>query len=86
MSKLTTFSLTLKEEEKSAREKVVLPFWKKEQQAQSDDKNSKVNEIDEDEENVRINRVSDKNSGKIYYEPDEGDDWDDEDPDDDLDF
>ena len=27
------------------------------------------------------------NSGtKIYYEPDSGDDWDDEDPDDDLDF
>ena len=24
--------------------------------------------------------------GKIYYEPDEGDDWDEEDPDDDLDF
>ena len=24
--------------------------------------------------------------GKIYYEPDSGDDWDDEDPDDDLDF
>ena len=24
--------------------------------------------------------------GKIYYEPDDGDDWDEEDPDDDLDF
>ena len=25
-------------------------------------------------------------SNKIYYEPDSGDDWDDEDPDDDLDL
>ena len=24
--------------------------------------------------------------GAIYYEPDSGDDWDDDDPDDDLDF
>ena len=33
MSKLTTFSLELSEEEKRARSKVVMPFWKEEQKA-----------------------------------------------------
>ena len=31
-------------------------------------------------------QIPGKAAGKIYYEPDSGDDWDDEDPDDDLDF
>ena len=33
MSKLTTFSLELSEEEKRARNRVVMPFWKEEQKA-----------------------------------------------------
>ena len=70
---LTTFQVTLSEEEKQAREKVALPFWKKRQE-----------EFD-DEGSVKITKAEDKAS-KIYYEPDDADDWDEEDPDDDLDF
>ncbi|XP_075225674.1 elongator complex protein 5 [Lycorma delicatula] len=55
-SQLTTFNLGLKEEEKLARSKLVLPYLKTE-----------------------------NSGGSIYYEPDENDDWDEEDPDDDLD-
>ena len=58
---------------------MVLPFWKEEQKRKSQQV--------EDEEEVRINQTSKKSdTGKIFYEPDEVDDWDDEDPDDDLDF
>ena len=31
-------------------------------------------------------KISGEETSKIYYEPDSGDDWDDEDPDDDLDI
>jgi len=31
-------------------------------------------------------KIQGEDPGKIYYEPDSGDDWDDDDPDDDLDF
>ena len=64
VEKLTTFSLgTIKQTEKEAKEKLVLPFYKEGQV-----------------------KISGESNSKIYYEPDSGDDWDDEDPDDDLDF
>ena len=76
IDKLTTFSLaTNKEAEKVAKDNLVLPFYKEPQKAGE----------------VKIQKSGPTSSaseseGKIYYEPDSGDDWDDEDPDDDLDF
>lgn len=74
VNRLTTFNLGLKDEERTARDKVVLPFLKPEQKPE------------EEEEAVRINPRSAEGESKIYYEPDDADDWDEEDPDDDLDF
>ncbi|KAL1123337.1 hypothetical protein AAG570_002422 [Ranatra chinensis] len=54
---MTTFKLSLKEQELESRRNLVLPYLKKKDEV---------------------------GSGKIFYEPDERDDWDDEDPDDDL--
>ncbi len=71
MDQWSSFSLSLTAEEKGERAKLVLPYVK-------------TRERDDDEE-VRVN-VHKKSEGKIYYEPDEADDWDEEDPDDDLDF
>ena len=86
MDKLTTFSLGLSEKEKEARNRVVMPFWKPEQKAAAAAKKEKQEE-EEEEDVVRINsKAASANQGKIYYEPDEADDWDEEDPDDDLDF
>ena len=71
---LTTFNLeTTKDTEKKAKDNLVLPFYKDTQIAGQ----------------VKIQGQGESKSeaeGKIYYEPDSGDDWDDEDPDDDLDF
>ena len=69
---LTTFNLeTTKDKEKKAKDSLVLPFYKDTQIAGQ----------------VRIQgQAKTETVGKIYYEPDSGDDWDDEDPDDDLDF
>lgn len=73
---LTTFNLeTTKDKEKKAKDSLVLPFYKDTQVAGQ----------------VKIqgqaeNKSETETAGKIYYEPDSGDDWDDEDPDDDLDF
>ena len=73
---LTTFNLeTTKDKEKKAKDSLVLPFYKDTQIAGQ----------------VRIQGQAEtkretETVGKIYYEPDSGDDWDDEDPDDDLDF
>ena len=73
---LTTFNLeTTKDKEKKAKDNLVLPFYKDTQVAGQ----------------VKIqgqaeNKSETETAGKIYYEPDSGDDWDDEDPDDDLDF
>ncbi|XP_076472527.1 elongator complex protein 5-like [Babylonia areolata] len=53
-----TFNLSLKPEEKAAKDQVVLPYT----------------------------QMSSPDSGVIHYVPDEDDDFDDEDPDDDLDF
>lgn len=84
MNKLTTFNLELSEREKEARNKVDMPFWKPEQKATAA---AAREEAGGDEDAVRINSKSgDATRGMIYYEPDDGDDWDDEDPDDDLDF
>ena len=73
---LSTFNLgTTKEKEKEAKDSLVLPFYKEPQ---------KIGEV-----KLQKGDTSDKGeveAGKIYYEPDSGDDWDDEDPDDDLDF
>ena len=87
MSKLTTFSLQLSEEEKRARSEVVMPFWKEEQKAAAAVA-AGGGEVEEEEDAVRITskRAAAESQGKIYYEPDDGDDWDEEDPDDDLDF
>jgi len=41
---------------------------------------------DEQKENAGEVKIQGEVPGKIYYEPDSGDDWDDDDPDDDLDF
>ncbi len=77
ISRMTTFNLGLTQKEREAKEKLVLPFFKEEQ---------KVLE-EEEEEGVRIQSGRAKEtSGMIYYSPEDVDDWDDEDPDDDLDF
>lgn len=55
-TKLTTFKLSLEDNEKETRSQVVLPYLKTTQAPK----------------------------GAIFYEPDNNDDWDDEDPDDDL--
>ena len=55
-------------------DKLVLPFYKEPQ---------KIGEVKIQNTGSGSQGESD---GKIYYEPDSGDDWDDEDPDDDLDF
>ena len=71
---LTTFNLeTRKDKEKKAKDNLVLPFYKDTQVAGQVKIQSQTESKTETE-------------GKIYYEPDSGDDWDDEDPDDDLDF
>ena len=80
LKKLTTFNLGLKESERQAKEKVVLPYWREEQKKHLNQGEEK------DEEVVRINKKKGAAEPTIYYEPDEGDDWDEEDPDDDLDF
>ena len=75
IDKLTTFNLnTSKDAEKEAKDKLVLPFYKEPQ---------KIGEVKIQNTGSGSQGESD---GKIYYEPDSGDDWDDEDPDDDLDF
>ncbi|XP_076318375.1 elongator complex protein 5 isoform X2 [Tachypleus tridentatus] len=57
-----TFNLTLKDDEKKARDQLVLPYTR---------------------EAVSL---SSGGTGKIFYEPDEADDLDEDDPDDDLDI
>lgn len=54
---LTTFKLSLGNQEKRARSELVLPY-------------------------IRTNK---EKGGKVFYQPDAADDWDEEDPDDDLD-
>ncbi len=83
VDKLTTFNLSLTDKEKAARDKLVLPFYKEGQKQQQ--------KQEEEQEEVRItskssNAESTSKVGNIYYSPEEVDDWDEEDPDDDLDF
>jgi len=76
INKLTTFNLnTRKESEQEAKSALVLPFYTDEQK--------RVAGIGEHQGQVNI---PGEKKGAIYYEPDSGDDWDDDDPDDDLDF
>lgn len=89
LNKLSTFNLGLKDQEREARGKVVLPFWKAEQMSNKTRNFAEdaTEQEDDEEASVRINpKVAPAFSGAIYYEPDEADDWDEEDPDDDLDF
>jgi len=73
LEKLTTFNITAgKNKEKEAKDKLVLPFYTDEQKQNV----SSAGEV----------KIKGEIAGKIYYEPDSGDDWDDDDPDDDLDF
>jgi len=73
MEKLTTFNLsTSKDKEKEVRDSLVLPFYKEAQK--------------ENMGHAESVKIHGEQAGKIYYEPDSGDDWDDDDPDDDLDF
>ena len=67
---LTTFSLSTRQREKEVKDKLVLPFYKDNQTGSS------AGQV----------KLAGNSGTKIYYEPDSGDDWDDEDPDDDLDF
>ncbi|XP_069703076.1 elongator complex protein 5 isoform X2 [Periplaneta americana] len=57
LADLTTFKLSLGQQEKQARSELVLPY-------------------------LRMNK---EKGGKVFYQPDAADDWDEEDPDDDLD-
>jgi len=76
INKLATFNLnTRKESEQEAKSALVLPFYTEEQK--------RVAGIGEQQ--IEVNIPGEK-KGAIYYEPDSGDDWDDDDPDDDLDF
>ncbi|CAG8531982.1 6894_t:CDS:2 [Ambispora leptoticha] len=61
------FNLSLTEKQKVAKNEVVLPYTKIQEQYESQSTPS-----------------ASSGSGVIYYEPDEGDDFDDEDPDEDL--
>lgn len=61
-----SFNLSLTEEQRKAKENLILPHYKAQQL-----------EVSIDEE---------KKQGLIYYDPDAADDFDDEDPDDDLDI
>ncbi|XP_021926911.1 elongator complex protein 5 isoform X3 [Zootermopsis nevadensis] len=56
---LTTFKLSLGQQEKQARSQLVLPY---------------------------LRRVNSEKGGEVFYQPDAADDWDEEDPDDDLDI
>lgn len=76
INKLTTFNLNArKESEQEAKSALVLPFYTDEQK--------RVAGIGEQQGEVNI---PGEKKGAIFYEPDSGDDWDDDDPDDDLDF
>lgn len=82
LDELSTFNLKLSENEKEARARLVLPFWKT---------GTESGQVESPEPAVRIvpkpdSKAPSSKSTHIYYEPDEVDDWDEEDPDDDLDF
>jgi len=69
---LTTFKIGTNKSEKEVKNNLVLPFYTDQQKS-----NFQAGEV-KLHDSVADNR--------IYYEPDSGDDWDDEDPDDDLDL
>ncbi|KAI9290135.1 Elongator complex protein 5 [Umbelopsis sp. AD052] len=71
-----SFNLTLTDEQRRAKEKVVLPYLKAQ--------NRGTVEIESSEPTMAS--PPPPSSGSIYYEPDAADDFDDEDPDEDLDI
>lgn len=72
--KLTTFNLGMKKEEEKAKSELVLPYLTEEQ------KSGQVRI----QPNRKTARESSSTVSSIYYDPDSGDDWDEEDPDEDL--
>lgn len=68
-----SFNLTLTDEQRRAKEKLVLPYLKAQ--------NRGTVEIESSEPAAAL-----PSTGTIYYEPDAADDFDDEDPDEDLDI
>ena len=74
----TTFRLDLSEKEREARDKLVLPFLREKQQEETEDEGVRIQQQQQAKDTTTC--------GKIYYSPEEVDDWDEEDPDDDLDF
>lgn len=68
-----TFNLSLSSSEKTARSKLVMPYTK-----------TRHLEVKLEEDSPTTKGSGDE--GLIYYEPDDADDFDEEDPDDDLDF
>lgn len=70
-----SFNLTLTDEQRRAKEKLVLPYMKAQ--------NRGVVEVDSGD---RSGNAEPPSTGSIYYEPDAADDFDDEDPDEDLDI
>jgi len=69
---LTTFKIGTKKSEEEVKNNLVLPFYTDHQKSNFQGE-------------VKLHQ-SETESNRIYYEPDSGDDWDDEDPDDDLDL
>ena len=70
IGQLTTFSLNTRKEAEQEAREALVLPFYKEEQRGE----------------VRLQGAQGAAQGAIYYEPDSGDDWDDEDPDDDLDF
>ncbi|KAI9305839.1 Elongator complex protein 5 [Cunninghamella echinulata] len=68
-----SFNLTLTDEQRKTKEKLVLPYLKAQQ-------------IEIDGTSSSSASTSTTTGGAIFYEPDAADDFDDEDPDDDLDI
>ncbi|KAI8992174.1 Elongator complex protein 5 [Mycotypha africana] len=71
LSQNVSFKLTLTEKQKEVKDSLVLPYYKA-QNAHDDE--------------LEVENESKNNSALIYYDPDAADDFDDEDPDDDLDI
>jgi hypothetical protein len=70
-----SFNLSLTEEQRRAKEKLVLPYLKAQNRGTVEIESSTLEPL-----------VAAPTSGTIYYEPDAADDFDDEDPDEDLDI
>lgn len=78
---LASFKLDLQENEKKAKENLILPYTLYVKISCGLSKNTNSNHM-----HIYLFRVqnSSNDGGMIHYVPDEADDWDEEDPDDDL--